>query len=123
MSSVEDFQTSIFEPLLVAISSVHSSVPYLVLGAKNLKAGWADGRRKYGEASVTIKAVLTQNGDVMRMRDIHAAVEHLGGEVSFQSVADYLVKNSRGPRPFVREAAVWTLSAPAVQAWLDGSNR
>lgn len=36
----------------------------------------------------------------MRMKTIHAEVEQLlGGEVSFQSVADYLLKNSKGPRP------------------------
>ncbi|MHB8727348.1 MAG: hypothetical protein ACYC9Z_18555 [Casimicrobiaceae bacterium] len=38
------------------------------------------------------------------MRTIHAEVERvLGGSVSFQSVADYLIKRSKGPRPlFVR---------------------
>jgi len=40
----------------------------------------------------------------MRMRTIHAEVEGvLGGSVSFQSVADYLIKRSKGPKPlFVR---------------------
>ena len=36
----------------------------------------------------------------MRVRDIHAGVERLlGGKVSFQSVADYLIKNSKGAKP------------------------
>jgi hypothetical protein len=40
----------------------------------------------------------------MRLREIHADVERLlGGKVSFQSVADYLVPRSKGPKPlFVR---------------------
>jgi hypothetical protein len=40
----------------------------------------------------------------MRMKSIHAEVEHaLGDSVSFQSVADYLIKRSKGQRPlFVR---------------------
>jgi hypothetical protein len=34
------------------------------------------------------------------MKAIHAEVEELlGGTVSFQSVADYLTKRSKGPRP------------------------
>jgi len=40
----------------------------------------------------------------MRIKTIHAEVERaLDGRVSFQSVADYLIKRSKGPRPlFVR---------------------
>jgi len=40
----------------------------------------------------------------MRLKTIHVEVEALlGGPVSFQSVADYLIKNSKGPKPlFVR---------------------
>ena len=34
------------------------------------------------------------------MKDIHTEVEQLlGGKVSFQSVADYLLKNSKGQKP------------------------
>jgi hypothetical protein len=63
-------------------------------------SGWSDGRRKFGEVSGAIKAVMAQNGGTMRMKTIHAEVEQLlGGEVSFQSVADYLLKNSKGSKP------------------------
>jgi hypothetical protein len=49
-------------------------------------------------------AVLVEGDSEMRMRAIHAEVERvLGGSVSFQSVADYLIKNAKGPKPtFVR---------------------
>jgi hypothetical protein len=64
------------------------------------RAGWPDGRRKFGEVSGAIIAVLTQAGSEMRLRDIHAEVERLlVGRVSFQSVADYLVTRSKGPKP------------------------
>jgi hypothetical protein len=68
------------------------------------RTGWPDGRRKFGEVSGAIKAVLATDGGVMRMKEIHAEVERLlGGDVSFQSVADYLIKGSKGQRPlFVR---------------------
>jgi hypothetical protein len=48
--------------------------------------------------------VLSETDSEMRLRDIHTEVERvLGGRVSFQSVADYLLKRSKGPRPpFVR---------------------
>ncbi|MHB8469951.1 MAG: hypothetical protein ACYDCH_09380 [Gaiellaceae bacterium] len=54
--------------------------------------------------SGAIVAVLSRAESEMRMRTIHAEVERvLGGSVSFQSVADYLIKRSKGPRPlFVR---------------------
>ena len=67
-------------------------------------AGWSDGRRKFGTVSGAIVAVLTRADSEMRMKTIHAEVERtLGGSVSFQSVADYLIKRSKGPRPlFVR---------------------
>ena len=67
-------------------------------------AGWADGRRKFGTVSGAIIAVLTEADSEMRMKTIHAEVERaLGGSVSFQSVADYLIKRSKGPKPhFVR---------------------
>ena len=67
-------------------------------------AGWSDGRRKFGTVSGAIVDVLTRADGEMRMKTIHAEVEHmLGGSVSFQSVADYLIKRSKGPKPlFVR---------------------
>jgi hypothetical protein len=67
-------------------------------------AGWSDGRRKFGTVSGAIMTVLTRADSEMRMRTIHAEVEGvLGGSVSFQSVADYLIKRSKGPKPlFVR---------------------
>jgi hypothetical protein len=62
--------------------------------------GWSDGRRKFGTVSGAIVAVLTRADSEMRMKTIHAEVEQvLGGRVSFQSVADYLIKRSKGPRP------------------------
>lgn len=68
------------------------------------RAGWPDGRRKFGEVSTAIVAVLAETGTEVRLRDIHLEVERrLGGPVSLQSVADYLVTRSKGPRPrFVR---------------------
>lgn len=86
------------EPLEVALATVH--FPTVGSRSQKPKAGWPDGRRKFGEVSGAIKAVLAQNGGEMRMKTIHAEVERLlGGEVSFQSVADYLLKNSKGPKP------------------------
>lgn len=67
-------------------------------------AGWPDGRRQFGQVSGAIVVVLSETASEMRLRDIHAGVERvLGGRVSFQSVADYLLTRSKGPRPlFVR---------------------
>ena len=66
--------------------------------------GWPDGRRKFGTVSGAVVAVLTRADAEMRMKTIHAEVERtLEGSVSFQSVADYLIRRSKGPRPlFVR---------------------
>jgi hypothetical protein len=64
------------------------------------KAGWPDGRHKFGTVSGAIKTVLAEADTEMRMKDIHVEVQRLlGGAVAFQSVADYLIKNSKGPRP------------------------
>ena len=64
------------------------------------KTSWSDGRRQFGTVSGAIKTVLGHAETEMRMKDIHAEVERfLGGEVSFQSVADFLIKNSKGPKP------------------------
>ena len=67
-------------------------------------SGWSDGRRRFGTVSGAIVDVLIRADSEMRMKTIHAEVEcALGGSVSFQSVADYLIKRSKGPRPlFVR---------------------
>jgi hypothetical protein len=44
--------------------------------------------------------VLALVGNEMRLRDIHARVEQvLAGSVSFQSVADYVRRRSKGMRP------------------------
>jgi hypothetical protein len=64
------------------------------------RAGWPDGRRKFGTVSGAIMVVRTQTDSEMRLRDINAQVERvLGGRVSFPSVADYLLKRTKGPQP------------------------
>ena len=64
------------------------------------KTGWSDGRREFGSVSGAIKEVLAQAETEMRMKNIHVEVERLlDGPVSFQSVADFLIKNSKGPNP------------------------
>ena len=64
------------------------------------EAGWPDGRRKFGEVSGAIKTVLALSDGEMRMKDVHRGVERLlDGAISFQSVADFLIKNSKGPKP------------------------
>ena len=72
--------------------------------AETERAGWSDGRRKFGTVGGAIVAVLSRAESEMRTRDIHREVEEgLGGSVSFQSVADYLIRRSKGSRPlFVR---------------------
>lgn len=73
-------------------------------GARRKRAGWSDGRRGFGTVGGAILAVLNRAESEMRTGDIHGEVEEaLGGSVSFQSVADYLIRRSKGPRPlFVR---------------------
>jgi hypothetical protein len=73
-------------------------------GSSNGQARRPAGRRKFGEVSGAIMVVLSETASEMRLRDIHAEVERvLGGRVSFQSVADYLLKRSKGSRPlFIR---------------------
>jgi hypothetical protein len=86
------------EPLLIETRSLHS--PIVRSRSQDSRAGWSDGRRKFGEVSGAIKAVMAKNGAMMRMKEIHAEVEQLlGGDVSFQSVADCLLKNSKGAKP------------------------
>jgi hypothetical protein len=49
-----------------------------------------------GEAIV---AALTEAGGEMRLRDIHAAVgKRIEGSVSLFSVADFLLRRSKGPK-------------------------
>lgn len=44
--------------------------------------------------------VLAEAGGVMRLRDVHVGVERkLGGAVSLYSVADFLVRRSKGGKP------------------------
>lgn len=86
------------ESLLAVVHAANS--PTSGSRSQEPKTGWPDGRRKFGEVSGAIKAVLAEDGEVMRMRAIHVEVEKLlNGKVSFQSVADYLIKNSKGPNP------------------------
>ena len=68
------------------------------------RPGWPDGRRGFGTVGAAIVGVLSRVDSGMRMRDIHVEVEKtLDGRVSFQSVADYLIRRSSGPHPlFVR---------------------
>jgi hypothetical protein len=64
------------------------------------RAGWPDGRRKFGTVSGAIITVLTQSGAEMSVKAIRAEVEALlGGSVSRFSVSDYLLTRSKGPRP------------------------
>jgi hypothetical protein len=68
--------------------------------AERSRVGSPDGRRGFGTVGGAIMAVLTRADSEMRMKTIHAEVERaLGGSVSFQSVADYLIKRSKGQRP------------------------
>src|SRR5438876_10403712 len=63
-------------------------------------AGSPDGRRKFGSVGGAIVAVLAEAGAEMRLRDIHAQVEQtIGGSVSLFSVADFLLRRSKGPKP------------------------
>ena len=68
------------------------------------RAGSPDGRRSFGSVSGAILKVLAETDGELRLRDIHAGVEReLEGKVSLYSVADYLAKRSRPPKPlFVR---------------------
>src|SRR2546430_329236 len=87
-----------FEGLLQCLtsSSSHKDRPQ----RKEPSAGWSDGRRKFGTVSAAVVAVLAKTDGEMRLKAIHAEVEHvLAGSVSFYSVADYLHTRSKGPAP------------------------
>ena len=72
--------------------------------SSSARAGWPDGRRKFGTVGRAVVSVLTQTDSEMRVKAIHAEVERLlGGSVSRYSVSDYLLTRSKGARPlFVR---------------------
>ncbi len=94
--------TSIEHVVIIATAN-GTNRPLLVLrcGRREAKSktGWPDGRREFGSVSGAIKTVLAQGGTEMRMKDVHHEVERLlDGTVSFQSIADYLIKNSKGPK-------------------------
>ena len=94
---MEDSQTT-RSPTFSSVSPVRSSTKSGV--ESESRPSWPDGRRKFGTVSGAVVAVLTRTDSEMRMSTIHAEVEReLGGSVSFQSVADYLIKNSKGPKP------------------------
>jgi hypothetical protein len=62
--------------------------------------GWPDGRRRFGSVSTAIVNVLSRTDAELPVHAIHAAVEALLGDtVSTHSVADYLIKRSKGSRP------------------------
>jgi hypothetical protein len=64
------------------------------------RAGWPDGRRRFGTVSRAIIDVLAESSAEMSVRAIRAEVETLLGEsVSRFSVSDYLLTRSKGPRP------------------------
>lgn len=67
------------------------------------RAGWSDGRRRFGTVSGAIIEVLA-HGQEMSVKAIRTSVEkRLGGPVSRFSVSDYLLTRSKGPNPlFVR---------------------
>jgi hypothetical protein len=61
------------------------------------RAGWPDGRRKFGSVSRAIVDALSANGDEMSVKVIREQVEaKLGGHVSRFSVSDYLLTRSKG---------------------------
>src|SRR5713101_258268 len=64
------------------------------------KAGWPDGRRKFGTVSGAILEVLAQSGAEVSVKVIRERVEELlGGSVSGFPVSDYLLVRSKGPKP------------------------
>ncbi len=69
-----------------------------------MRAGWLDGRRKFGTVGGAVVSVLAQTDSEMPVRAIRAEVQRiLGGDVSRHSVSDYLLTRSKGPKPlFVR---------------------
>lgn len=61
--------------------------------------GYSDGRRGFGTVSAAIREVLAP-GCEMKVSDVKARVEViLGGEVSRFTVADHLLRHSRGVCP------------------------
>ena len=65
-----------------------------------VRAGWPDGRRKFGTVSTAIVDVLSATNGELAVSAIRAEVERLlGGPVSRFSVSDYLLVRSKGSRP------------------------
>jgi hypothetical protein len=63
------------------------------------RAGWPDGRRRFGTVSGAIIEALG-HGREMSVKAIRTAVEaKLGGPVSRFSVSDYLLTRSKGSKP------------------------
>jgi hypothetical protein len=61
---------------------------------------WGDGRRKFGEVSGAIVAVLAAADAELPVKAIHAGVEGLlNGNVFRYSVSDFLLVRSKGPEP------------------------
>ncbi len=57
--------------------------------------------------------VLAEADSEMRMKSIYSEVERvLGGSVSFQSVADYMIKNAKGPKPLFTRTRYGHLEFP-----------
>ena len=57
----------------------------------------------------------------MRMKDVHDEVERLlEGAVSFQSVADFLIKSSKGPKPLFEKPRYGTIGSRDEAEWRAG---
>jgi hypothetical protein len=64
------------------------------------RAGWPDGRRKFGTVSGAIVDVLSATDGELSVKAIRAEVERLvDGPVSRFSVSDFLLVRSKGLRP------------------------
>jgi len=87
-----------FEALLQSLTSRNQ---HKVARPHRARAGpSSDGRRRFGTLSTAIVEVLTRNRSDMRVREIHASVEHLLGEpVSYVSIKSYLHKGAQGQDP------------------------
>jgi hypothetical protein len=64
------------------------------------RLGWPDGRRKFGSVGRAIVQVLSDAGGEISVKVIRSQVEQLlDGNVSRFSVADYLLRRSKGRQP------------------------
>jgi hypothetical protein len=65
----------------------------------NPRLGWSDGRQKFGSVIGAVKEVMAEADGEMAVREVHAAVEkRLGESISFPTVADCLIRYSKGKR-------------------------